>query len=202
MTIKPITAPTTTPIGQPAAPTSAPMIAPLIRRRRHAADQHVDKPIATISGGPTHTAMSDTRAAGRPPTSTVRQPGPETGPLLAGQVHVRQSRRWLAHGHSFVRGRQASCHRSQPRNGRPSHISNGGQCRRTMRPRDRHNFLRPTVKPFSGLTNFFSLDCHPPRCRHRRVDSRRKSARQVSQIIRRRTTACPQIFHMILSARP
>src|SRR2546423_7163865 len=44
----------------------------------------VGEPIATASGGPTHTHMSAARAAGIMATSTVTQPGGNTGPPTCG----------------------------------------------------------------------------------------------------------------------
>src|ERR1035437_753332 len=40
----------------------------------------VNDPSTITSGGPTHTAMSPTRAAGKPPISTVTAPGGRIGP--------------------------------------------------------------------------------------------------------------------------
>src|SRR6187549_3487408 len=42
------------------------------------------EPFAIRSGGPTHTAMSVARAAGKLPMSTVGHPGPLTGPPTCG----------------------------------------------------------------------------------------------------------------------
>src|SRR6516225_3314450 len=41
-------------------------------------------PMAIVSGGPTQTHMSPTRAAGWPPMSTVRPPGGKIGPPTCG----------------------------------------------------------------------------------------------------------------------
>src|SRR5262245_22637539 len=44
----------------------------------------VGEPIAIVSGGPTQTALSPTRAAGWPPMRTVTPPGGRTGPPTCG----------------------------------------------------------------------------------------------------------------------
>src|SRR5664279_2264793 len=48
----------------------------------------VNDPSAITSGGPTHTAMSVTRAAGKPPISTVTAPGGRMGPPTCGTSTV------------------------------------------------------------------------------------------------------------------
>ena len=44
----------------------------------------VAEPLTIVSGGPTHTHISVTRAAGKPPIKTVGAPGPTTGPPTCG----------------------------------------------------------------------------------------------------------------------
>ena len=44
----------------------------------------VDDPFIMVSGGPTHTHMSPTTAAGSFPIKTVATPGPITGPPTCG----------------------------------------------------------------------------------------------------------------------
>jgi hypothetical protein len=48
----------------------------------------VDEPITIESGGPVHTHMSPTRAAGKPPISTVTLPGGSIGPPTWGTTPV------------------------------------------------------------------------------------------------------------------
>src|SRR6476659_6646758 len=44
----------------------------------------VEEPIAILSGGPAHTHMSPTHAAGKPPIKTVGAPGGNIGPPTCG----------------------------------------------------------------------------------------------------------------------
>ena len=48
----------------------------------------LNEPIAMTSGGPTQVAMSPTRAAGKPPISTVTAPGGRIGPPTCGTTPV------------------------------------------------------------------------------------------------------------------
>ena len=48
----------------------------------------VGEPLAMTSGGPTHVAMSPTRAEGIMPISTVGQPGGRIGPPTCGTTPV------------------------------------------------------------------------------------------------------------------